>query len=169
MTQVTKIEAALKRYPFLERYIYKQYRAPESNHELHFKPFTTEVFFSRQIFGSPKDDFSNIWYNLVDINGKEVFQLNECKNTDYNVEKAILAVQKSGEKVAYLVQQKSMGGNHHNEGLCTTLYIPPEGCDSIVEIMIPMLEKEREVAEEKLRNQIRGLYSKKQDNMSGNE
>lgn len=139
-------------FPILKRHIYGSLLEESET-------FTTEVPlpFDEEhsaIFFSKRNNNTGIEnYNALYFYDKEGTLLLE-DNSGKSVEQSILELLANGEKVTYLVRVKKH---------LLQLYVTPKGCDSVAEIMIPMLANERQKAKDALQKKMARLYPKKEE------
>jgi hypothetical protein len=151
MTAVTKLEAEMEMFPILRYHI--SGRLLEDGNT-----FTTEVplpfdekhssiFFSKY-YCSGGDNFNHLYF--YDKEGKLLLN---CENNK-NVEQNIIELLVNKRKVTQIIREKIN---------LLQLYVVPEGCDSVADIMIPLLVKERQKARNSLQKKIAELYPKKEE------
>jgi len=151
MTAVTKLEAEMEMFPILKNH-FSDHNMEESSFfttevPLPFDEGHSSIFFSKHYDHYQK--YTCLYF--YDKNGLLLLKLeNESDNTK-SVEKNILELLAVGCKVTHLIRTKKD---------LLQLYVVPDGCDSVADIMIPMLAKERQKAKDALQKKIAGLYKK---------
>jgi hypothetical protein len=137
MTAVTKIEAAIQRFPFLKKHI--QYWMEDGCFSIEFFPYKTSVFLAKKlisyVYQWPKDFIAET---------KENQSLEELLLNNFD---------ERTDRLWFIVR---------TNGVNLEVYVPPfVSFDGGTRgIMIKMLQEERQKAKDDLEKKIAGLYKK---------
>lgn len=145
MTALIKIDAYKRKFSFLK----------DLNIEMEKKDFVTEMYLMTEgIFLSQPRMGENSPRIILCYNS--TFRYCEALKT---VEDEIVTLLKEGKKVTHIVRYTSMN---------LELFLLPEGYGSAADLMIPLLNELREKAMVDLERRIARLYSKKEEQPTGN-